>query len=59
MRLRFIGANGTMGLYNNKTYEVSVKKYEYYIILIVKIEHLEVIVFGYSSPQALANDWSL
>ena len=40
MRLRFIGANGTMGLYNNKIYEVSVKKYEYYIILIVKIEHL-------------------
>lgn len=59
MRLRFIGANGTMGLYNNKTYEVSVKKYEYYIILIVKIEHLEGIVFGYSSPQALANDWLL
>lgn len=59
MRLRFIGADGTMGLYNNKTYEVSVKSYEYGIILIVKIESLEGIVFGYSSPQALANDWSL
>lgn len=59
MRLRFIGANGTMGLYNNKTYEVSVKNYEYCIILIIKIERLEGIIFGYSSPQALANDWSL
>lgn len=59
MRLRFIGENGSMGLHNNKTYEVSFKSHEYGIILIVKIEHLEGIVFAYSSPQALANDWSL
>lgn len=59
MRLKFIGADGSMGLRNGEVYQVSFKSTENYIILTIKIGMFDSVMCPYSSPQALAKNWSL
>lgn len=60
MRLKFIGADGSMGLRYGKTYKVAFKNTDQYIVLTIKKEPLgSTIVCPYGSPQALAKNWSL
>lgn len=62
MRLRFVGANGSMGLTSGVVYEVQVKSEGKYIwFLIPNFESSEK-TFGtwkcpYSSPESFAANW--
>jgi hypothetical protein len=62
MRLRFIGANGSMGLTNGKVYEVQVNSVEkLYLGCNFGLEFSEK-TFGtwkcpYSSPESFAANW--
>lgn len=62
MRLRFIGANGSMGLTNGKVYEVQVNSVENYIWTVILDFEFSEKTFGtwkcpYSSPESFAANW--
>lgn len=62
MRLRFIGANGSMGLANGKAYEVQVNSDGNYIWVAIPDFELREKTFGtwrcpYSSPESFAANW--
>ena len=60
MKLRFIGANGSMGLRYGKIYKVSLSTSNDYIIAEIKLNFCDnIIVCPYSSPQAFAKNWEL
>lgn len=62
MFLRFIGANGSMGLTYGEVYEVRIKTKNDYIWVIIPMFQFRDKVFGkwecpYSSPQSFAANW--
>lgn len=62
MYLKFIGANGSMGLYHGKVYNVEVKTKNDMIWVLIPNFELMHNVFGtwkcpYSSPQSFAVNW--
>lgn len=59
MKLRFIGADGSMGLQHGRIYEVAFDSTENYIVLKIKTGLFSDVICPYGSPQALAKNWSL
>ena len=64
MYLRFIGANGSMGLIHGKIYDVNVKTKNNYIWVTIPGFELRDRVFGkwecpYSSPQSFSANWEM
>lgn len=64
MYLKFIGANGSMGLIHGRTYNVKIKTKNEYIWVIIPRFEFRPFVFGtwrcpYSSPQSFAANWEL
>ena len=62
MYLRFIGANGSMGLTHGEEQEVRIKTKNDYIWVMIPMFELRHKVFGkwecpYSSPQSFAANW--
>lgn len=58
MILKFIGANGSMGLEHNRNYNVSIKTEGVYIWVTWIDKYGEKMRCPYSSPQSFANNWS-
>lgn len=63
MWLKFIGANGSMGLTNGEVYDVKVKTKKDYIWVTMSGFELRDKVWGvwecpYSSPQSFAANWA-
>lgn len=56
MILRFIGANGSMGLKHGKTYSVSIKSQGEYIIVTWTTDN-SIYRCPYSSPKSFAANW--
>ena len=54
MRLKFIGANGSMGLVHGKAYEVKVFTKLNYILATWSSD----IICPYDSPQSFAANWT-
>lgn len=62
MRLKFIGADGSLNLRHGKIYDVEIHSTNYQIVAVIKNENTmrwREIVCPYGSPQALAKNWSL
>ena len=59
MELRFIGADGSLGLKYGKTYDVELKVYGRHMITIIKTGWISSTVCPYGSIQAFAKNWEL
>ena len=61
MRLKFIGADGSLNLRYGKVYDVTISSNERYIVAAIKTvgNRWTEVVCPYGSPQALAKNWSL
>ena len=57
MRLKFIGANGSMGLIKGQIYKVTVKTMGKYIWVTWQDKFLLYVSCPYSSPQSFAENW--
>lgn len=62
MRLKFIGADGSMNLRNGKVYDVELRSTDCRIVAIIKTGSAmrwSEVVCPYESPQAFAKNWGL
>ena len=62
MRLRFIGANGSMGLTNGEVYDVQIRSKSNYIWVMIPNFEFREKTFGiwkcpYSTPENFATNW--
>lgn len=58
MKLRYIGAHGSMGLLRNQVYEVSLVSEQDAIVVRVYYGSKCIATIPYSSPQTLADNWA-
>lgn len=58
MKLKFIGADYSMGLRNGKIYNVHIKSSSCHIIIFVEKNLFHGIECPYDTPQAFAKNWS-
>ena len=59
MKLRFIGADGSLGLQHGKKYEVTLKTFNQYVVAIIKTGWLSDTICPYGSMQAFAKNWEI
>jgi len=59
MKLRFIGADGSLGLQHGKKYEVRLKTFNQYVVAIIKTGWLSDTICPYGSMQAFAKNWEI
>ena len=62
MRLKFIGADGSLNLRHGKVYDVKFYSTNHHIVAVIKTGDFmrwREVVCPYGSPQALAKNWSL
>lgn len=59
MKLRFIGADGSLGLQHGKKYEITLKTFNQYVVAIIKTGWLSDTICPYESMQALAKNWEI
>lgn len=59
MKLKFIGANGSMGLEHGKLYKVSLRTAGKYLVVHINKGLCREITCPYSSMQAFADNWAL
>ena len=57
MRLKFIGADNSLGLKNGRTYNVDVRSVDEYIYVHIAAGWFDDITCPYSSPQSFAANW--
>lgn len=59
MKLKFIGADGSLGLRHGKIYDLTLKTAVGYIIAIIKTGWISDTVCPYGSMKAFAANWEL
>ena len=59
MKLKFIGTDGSLGLKHGKTYNVTLKTFDKYVVAIIKINFMDSVICPYGSMQALAKNWEI
>lgn len=59
MRLRFIGADGSLGLKHGQTYDIKLNTFGKYVIATIKTGWISDTICPYSSMQALAKNWEI
>ena len=59
MKLRFIGADGSLGLQHGKKYEITLKTFNQYVVAIIKTGWLSDTICPYGSMQAFAKNWEI
>lgn len=59
MKLKFIGADGSLGLRHGKIYDLTLKTAAGYVIAIIKTGWISDTICPYGSMKAFAANWEL